>query len=161
MIVSKHMSAPLITIAHDADYKTAIALLQKHRIRRLPVVDARGALAGIVARSDLLVAADHYLSAPVDVAQIMTRQVVTVGKATPVIDAATIMIDRKIGGLPVVDGSGKLVGIITETDLFKVLVTVLMRDGARANRTQARRPKVPTARKAVRERARKSPRKAR
>jgi acetoin utilization protein AcuB len=127
MIVSQHMSAPPITVSHDTDYKTAMGLMQKHRIRRIPVLDAGGALAGIVAERDLLMAADHYLSSPVDVAQVMTRQVVTVGDETPVVDAATLMIERKIGGLPVVDTSGKLLGIITETDLFKVLASILKR----------------------------------
>ena len=53
MIVSKHMSAPPITVSHDTDYKTAMGLMQKHRIRRIPVLDAHGALAGIVAERDL------------------------------------------------------------------------------------------------------------
>jgi acetoin utilization protein AcuB len=139
MIVSKHMSAPPITVSHDTDYKTAMGLMQKHRIRRIPVIDAQGALAGIVAERDLLVAADHYLSSPVDVAQVMTRQVVTVGDETPVVDAATIMIERKIGGLPVVDGGGRLLGIITETDLFKVLASILKRTVQRHGRAPAPR----------------------
>jgi acetoin utilization protein AcuB len=161
MIVSKHMSAPPITVSYDTDYKTAIGLMQKHRIRRLPVVDARGALAGIVAERDLLLAADHYLSSPVDVAQIMIRQVVTVGEETPVVDAATVMIERKIGGLPVVARSGRLLGIITETDLFKALAEILTRDETRAARAKDRKSKVPAARKAVHKRTRKSARKAR
>jgi acetoin utilization protein AcuB len=140
MIVRKHMSAPPITVTQESDFKTAIALLQKHRIRRLPVVDARGALAGIVAERDLLLAADRYLSSPVDVAQIMTRKVVTIGDAMPVIDAATLMIERKIGGLPVINGAGKLLGIITETDLFRVLATMLKRSGSRSSASASKRP---------------------
>ena len=58
----------------------------------------------------------------------MTREVVTVGDSTPVVDAATLMMERKIGGLPVVDPSRKLLGIITETDLLKALVTLLRRE---------------------------------
>ena len=140
MIVHKHMSAPPITISHDTDFKAAMALMQQHRIRRLPVVDARGALAGIVAERDLLVAADRYLSSPVDVAQIMTRQVVTVGESTPVLQAATLMIERKIGGLPVLDASRKLLGIITETDLLKALAAILkQRAEANARATAGRR----------------------
>jgi acetoin utilization protein AcuB len=119
MNVRKHMSMPAITISEDTDFKTAMGLMQKHRIRRLPVVDAQGVLAGIVAERDLLVAADRYLSSPVDVARIMTRRVVTVVESTPVATAATLMIERKIGGLPVVDASRRLLGIITETDLLR------------------------------------------
>jgi acetoin utilization protein AcuB len=139
MIVRKHMSAPPITISHDTDFKAAMGLMQQHRIRRLPVVDARGALAGIVAERDLLVAADRYLSSPVDVAQIMTRQVVTVGETTPVVQAATLMIERKIGGLPVLDASRKLLGIITETDLLKALAAILQRRTDANVRATARR----------------------
>jgi len=144
MIVRKHMSAPPITISHDTDFKAAMGLMQQHRIRRLPVVDARGALAGIVAERDLLVAADRYLSSPVDVAQIMTRQVVTVGETTPVIEAATLMIERKIGGLPVLDASRKLLGIITETDLLKALAALLKRR-ANANVRATARHRIRTA----------------
>jgi acetoin utilization protein AcuB len=154
MIVRKHMTAPPITIPRDTDFKAAMGLMQKHRIRRLPVVDDRGVLAGIVAERDLLVAADRYLSSPVDVAQIMTRQVVTVGDTTPVVVAATLMIERKIGGLPVVDASRKLLGIITETDLLKALAAILTRRGEASVRARARRrargpAKKPAERKAV------------
>lgn len=125
MNVRKHMSAPPITISDDTDFKSALGLMQKHRIRRLPVLSAGGVLTGIVAERDLLVAADRYLSSPVDVARIMTRHVVTVGDTTPVVDAAILMMERKIGGLPVVNSSRKLLGIITETDLLKALVAIL------------------------------------
>jgi CBS domain-containing protein len=125
MKVRKHMSAPPITIADDTDFKSALGLMQKHQIRRLPVVNAAGVLTGIVAERDLLAAADRYLNSPVDVARIMTRQVVTVGDATPVVDAAILMIDRKIGGLPVVDPSRRPLGVITVSDLLKALTTML------------------------------------
>ena len=96
MEVRNHMSAPPIAITGDTDFKTALGLMEKHRIRRLPVVDVDGVIAGIVVERDLLIAADRYLNSPVDVARIMTRQVVTVRTATPVIDAATLMTERKI-----------------------------------------------------------------
>ena len=141
MNVRKHMSAPPITISEDTDFKSALGLMQKHRIRRLPVVDAGEVLTGIVAERDLLVAADRYLSSPVDVARIMTRQVVTVGDTTPVVDAAELMMERKIGGLPVVDPSRKLLGIITETDLLKALVAMLRREEQSIQATKPRRPR--------------------
>jgi len=141
MNVRKHMSAPPIAIADDTDFKNALGLMQKHRIRRLPVVDAGGVLIGIVAERDLLVAADRYLNSPVDVERIMTRQVVTVGDTTPVVDAAELMMERKIGGLPVVDPSRKLLGIITETDLLKALVAMLRREEQSIQATKPRRPR--------------------
>jgi CBS-domain-containing membrane protein len=138
MNVRKHMSAPPITIGDDADFNSALGLMQRHRIRRLPVVDANGTLVGIVAERNLLVAADRFLTAPVEVGRIMTRQVVTVGATAPLVDAATLMIERKIGGLPVVDSSRKLLGIITETDLLKALAAMLRRvqRGAQASKTR-------------------------
>jgi CBS-domain-containing membrane protein len=141
MNVRKHMSAPPITISDETDFKNALGLMQRHRIRRLPVVDAGGVLIGIVAERDLLVAADRYLNSPVDVERIMTREVVTVGVTTPVVDAAMLMIERKIGGLPVVDPSRKLLGIITETDLLKALAVMLrgVEQSTRATRVQSGR----------------------
>jgi CBS-domain-containing membrane protein len=149
MNVRKHMSAPPIIIGDDADFNSALGLMQRHRIRRLPVVDANGALIGIVAERNLLVAADRFLTAPVEVGRIMTRQVVTVGASAPLVDAATLMIERKIGGLPVVDASRKLLGIITETDLLKALAGILRRGQRRAQATKTQPltagPKKPAA----------------
>src|SRR5215472_7562063 len=125
MLVRKHMSAPPITITPDTDFKTAMGLMQRHRIRRLPVVAARGELAGIVAERDLLQAADRFLASPVEVERFMTRTVVTVVESTPVVEAAGLMIRRKIGGLPVVDASRVVLGIVTETDLLKALAAML------------------------------------
>ena len=139
MNVRMHMSAPPIAITDDTDFKNALGLMQKHRIRRLPVVDAGGVVTGIVAERDLLHAADRYLNSPVDVARIMTRHVVTVGDATPVVDAAIMMIERKIGGLPVVDPGRRLLGIITETDLLKALAAMLKAQAVSAPTTKARR----------------------
>lgn len=151
MNVRKHMSAPPIAIADDTDFKKALGLMQKHRIRRLPVVDAAGLLIGIVAERDLLVAADRYLNSPVDVERIMTRQVVTVVATTPVIDAVMLMIERKIGGLPVVDTSRKLLGIITETDLLKALAAMLRGERQSVEATKPQRGGARTKRAKVRE----------
>jgi len=125
MIVRNHMSTPPITVTPGTDFKVAMGMMQRHRIRRLPVVDEGGMLAGIVAERDLLGAADRYLQSVADVGEIMTRRVVTVERSTPVVEAASLMIGLKIGGLPVVDESNKVLGIITETDLLKALVGML------------------------------------
>lgn len=125
MLVRNHMTTPPITVTPDTDFKVAMGLMQRHRIRRLPVVDAVGALAGIVAERDLLAAADRYLQSVADVGDIMTRKVVTVARSTPVVVAASLMVGLKIGGLPVVDASNKVLGIITETDLLKALAGLL------------------------------------
>jgi len=129
--------------------------MQRHRIRRLPVVDAEGELAGIVAERDLLHAADRFLTSPVEVERIMTRTVVTVGESTPVVEAAGLMIRRKIGGLPVIDASRAVLGIVTETDLLKALAALLERGkraapSARKSRLAKRSPFKTASRKKTR-----------
>ncbi len=121
MIVAQRMSSPAVTVRADADFQSALALMQERRLRRLPVVDAAGAVTGMVAERDLLVAAMRFLQSRVDVADIMQKDVVTVAPATPIQDAARLMLEHHIGGLPVVD-DGRLVGVITETDIFRRFV---------------------------------------
>jgi acetoin utilization protein AcuB len=121
MIVAQRMSSPAVTVRADTDFQSALALMQQRNLRRLPVVDGAGVLTGMVAERDLLLAAMRYLQSRVDVADIMQKDVVTVAPATPIQDAARLMLDHRIGGLPVVDG-GKLVGVITETDIFRRFV---------------------------------------
>jgi len=110
-------------------------LMRDEKIRRLPVVDKRGKLIGIVSESDLLDASPsdatslsiwemNYMLSKVMVKEIMTRDVITASPDTPLEDAARNMVDKKIGGLPVVRNA-EVVGIITETDLFKVFLELL------------------------------------
>ena len=115
--------------------------MEQHKIRRLPVVDG-DRLVGIVTQMDLLRALPsiattlsiweiNYLLDKVRVEEIMTRDVLTVEPDTDLAAAAKLMIERKIGGLPVVDG-GKVVGVITESDIFRALVRILEAQGAQA-----------------------------
>ena len=121
MLVRNRMSRPAVTIRQDADFQKALALMQEKKLRRLPVVDDDGQLVGIVVERDLLVAAMRYLHSRVEVGDVMTRNVVAVGPDTDLNDVARTMLERKIGGLPVVE-HGRLVGIITESDIFKRFV---------------------------------------
>jgi acetoin utilization protein AcuB len=121
MLVKNRMSRPVVTVRQDADFQKALALMQEHRLRRLPVVDSEGQLVGIVVERDLLVAAMRYLQSRVEVGDVMTRDVIAVGPDTDLVDVARTMLARKIGGLPVVD-DGRLVGIVTESDIFKRFV---------------------------------------
>jgi acetoin utilization protein AcuB len=135
MLVRDRMTRPVITIHPDMPLHDAINLLRAEKVRRLPVVDRHGRLVGIVSERDLLHAAPsaatslsvwevHYLLSKVTIDQIMTRSVITIADDTPIEEAARIMVDRKIGGLPVMAGN-ELVGIITETDLFKIFLELL------------------------------------
>jgi len=101
----------------------------------LPVLDPQGRLVGIVSDRDLLLASPspatslaiweiHELLAKLTVEKIMTREVLTVPEDTPLEEAARLMVDRRIGGLPVMRGAA-LVGIISESDLFQALLQLL------------------------------------
>lgn len=135
MFVGERMSQPVITIHSDVPIQEALALMTKEGFRRLPIVDKRGQLIGIVSDHDLLHASPsdatslsvwelNYLLSQVTVKEIMTKDVITISKDTPIEEAARIMADYKIGGLPVIEES-EVVGIITETDLFKIFLELL------------------------------------
>jgi acetoin utilization protein AcuB len=134
MFVRNYMSSNPITIGLDVSFPEAMGMLRRQKIRRLPVVD-KGKLVGIIVEKDLLsnqpspatTLSIHEMYALLErlrVRQIMSRPVITVEGDCPVEEAARIMVERKIGCLPVMDGE-KLAGIITETDIFKALVEVL------------------------------------
>lgn len=125
MLVRDHMTAPVRSVAPDSDYMSALRAMQEQHCHHLPVVDGSGALLGILADRDLLNAAARYLQSAIEVAEVMTRKVVTARPDMPLAEAATLMVDLAIGGLPVVDDNGQVIGIITETDIFRAFVTVL------------------------------------
>ncbi len=135
MLVHERMSKNPVTITQDTPVDGALKLMREKKIRRLPVLDKKDKLVGIVSEKDLLYVSPspatslsihelHYLLSRLTVDKIMTKDVITVSEYTPLEEAARIMADSKIGGLPVVRDD-KLVGIITESDLFKVFVEIL------------------------------------
>lgn len=135
MLVGERMTRRPITVGEDASVDEALQLMHSEHIRRLPVVDKHGRLVGIVSELDLLKVSPSpatslsiyeipYLLAKIKMRDIMTRDVITVTEDTPIEEAARIMADNKIGGLPVMR-DGKLVGIITETDIFKIFLEML------------------------------------
>ncbi len=134
MFVGERMSHPVIFLTPDMPVHDALDLFKKERIRRAPVVKD-GKLVGIVSEKDLLNASPspattlsiwemHYLLSKITVAEVMTKNVITVTEDTPIEEAARIMADNKIGGLPVMR-DGQVVGIITETDLFKIFLELM------------------------------------
>lgn len=136
MLVRDRMTADPVTISPETSFNDALRLMRERRVRRFPVLNTQRRVVGIVSEKDLLNAApspattlDRYeistLLARLKARDVMTRDVITVMPDLPLEEAARIMADNKIGGLPVVDGGHELVGIITETDIFRTMVEML------------------------------------
>jgi CBS domain-containing protein len=132
MTIRELMTGSVITVHPETPVLEARDLMTRERIRHLLVTEPDGALSGIVTDRDirlnlpsratsLSVWEINHLLTKLTVGEVMTRSVITIGPDRPARDGARIMLDHKIGALPVVDG-GRLVGIITETDLVRAFV---------------------------------------
>lgn len=126
------MTKDPVTITPDTPIPEAQAMMREKKIHRLPVVDKGGKLVGMVTAADLAHASApkattldmyelHYLISKMRVDAVMATKVVTITEELPVEEAARIMDDNRIAGLPVLRGS-KLIGIITESDLFRLFI---------------------------------------
>lgn len=142
MFVKDVMTTEVITVSPEASFSEAMDIIRKKGIRRLPVVKNEKVV-GIITEKDLLSASPSQattldvweltsLLSKLKVKQIMRKDVVHVHPNTPIEDAAKIMSDKKIGSLVVLEQE-KLVGIITESDIFKVFINML---GARETGTR-------------------------
>jgi acetoin utilization protein AcuB len=131
-LVGNWMTPEPITITSETTLPEAHRLMKEKNIRRLPVVH-EGKLVGIVTWGDIREASAsdatsldifelHALLDKLPVRQFMTRNPITVHTITTIARAAQLMLEHKIGGLPVVDQHRRLVGIITESDIFRMLV---------------------------------------
>lgn len=130
--VDEWMSKPVQVVFPQTPVGDAYNLMMQRGIRRLPVVE-QGRLVGIVTLGDLREARPspatslsiyelNYLLSKLTVGQVMTHHPYTVAPTTPIQQAARIMFERKVGGLPVVDENQQVVGIITESDIFRMLI---------------------------------------
>jgi len=131
-LVRDWMTPDPVTIGPKTTVPEAHKLMKEHDFRRLPVVDDHGRLIGIVTLSDLREAGPspatslsifelNYLLAQLTIDKIMTRDVVTVSPDATIRDAANLMLKHEVGALPVME-NGRLIGIITESDIFRVIV---------------------------------------
>jgi acetoin utilization protein AcuB len=131
-LVKHWMTRDVITITPDTSLHEAHRLMTEKRIRRLPVVD-HGKLVGIVTLGDVRSAEPstastlsvwemNNLLAKLKVAEIMTREPTTISQEATISTVAEIMLEKKFSCLPVVDDKGQLVGIITESDIFRLVV---------------------------------------
>ena len=124
MKVSQYMTRRVVTIGPEADFHRAFGLMRSRRIHHLPVVrDDR--VIGVVAERDVLLAAANYGSAEVPVEEIMHGPPVCVSENAPLKEAARLLVTHHIGSLPVLNADDALVGIITETDIFKIAAGML------------------------------------
>lgn len=132
MLVKNWMSKNVVTIEEDDSMQHAMSLMKEHKVRMLPVV-TRGRLVGVLSDTDLKrsSASDAttldmhellYLISKIKVQDIMSRTPITVPQDFTVEETAELLMRKKISGCPVVDEDGKVVGIITRDDLFKVLI---------------------------------------
>lgn len=132
ILVKDLMTRDVITISPDTSLAEAHHLMKSYGIRRLPVVE-HGELIGIVTRGDIrgAEASDatslsiwemNYLLARLKVGEIMTPDPITVSPTTTISEAAATMLQHKISSLPVLGADGRLAGIITESDIFRVVV---------------------------------------
>lgn len=135
--VREHMVTDVETLAPDDSMEAAVILERRHKIRHIPIVDD-GVLVGILTDRDLrrampspLTGTDQQtyelVAQTTPVRQIMTRSPTTISPEAPLSDAVRTLCDNKFSALPVIE-AGKLVGIITETDLLRLFLKILDSD---------------------------------
>ena len=134
MLVKGWMTSDVMTIDEDTSMMKASEIMKENNIRRLPVIH-KGKLVGIVTDRDIKEASPskattldvhelYYLLSELKVKDIMSRNVFTIGPEETVEKAAVKMLEHRISGLPVVNDKGKVIGVITQWDIFKVLVSL-------------------------------------
>jgi acetoin utilization protein AcuB len=134
MLVKNWMSKPAITIDENASMNDAIKLLKNHDIKMLPVM-RKGNLVGVITDRDLKRASASdatsleihellYLLSNIKIKKIMTKDPVTVPPDYTIEETAEILLKHKISGVPVVDDYGIVVGVITQNDLFRIIISL-------------------------------------
>jgi acetoin utilization protein AcuB len=134
MLVRDWMTTDPITVGPDTSVMKASQIMKENNVRRLPVVDEAGKLAGIVSDRDLKEASPskattldvhelYYLLSELKVKDIMSKRVVTIGPEDTVEKAAVILLEHKITGLPVMKDS-QVVGMLSQGDVFRVLTSI-------------------------------------
>ncbi len=132
MLVKDRMTPDPVVITTDTSLKEALEIVRSKPFRHLPVVDENGKLVGIVTEKSLVYASPtsttalsvfevDYILSRTKVGQIIQGSVISVGPDWPIEEAARVMVDRRIGCLPVIEDD-KLIGIISDTDIFRVFV---------------------------------------
>lgn len=129
--VRNWMTTPALTVMPNSSVLEAYNYMTEHDIRRVPVVDRHNGLMGILTMSDVLrtvplffqntdLSTDLLLNDQ-QVSQIMTTDPITIAPDVTVQDAAELMLEYQVSGLPVIE-DGRVIGIITESDIFRLVV---------------------------------------
>jgi acetoin utilization protein AcuB len=138
MLVREYMTPDPMSVSEDQSILETAELMKKHKIRRFPVL-RDNQLIGIVTDRDLRSAAPsqvvsfdtqerelmpelHSLLSGITIKEVMSREVITIRPEQTIVAAAQLMLKHRMSGIPVTDTAGQLLGILTETDIFKVLV---------------------------------------
>jgi len=135
MLVRERMSHPVITVFPETTMEEALALMNKEQISHLPVIDHQGKLIGLISERILLKASpsdattlsvweSREMMRRLRIDKYMSRDALTIAPDTPIEEAARIMADQQFTGLSVVEGN-KLVGFITQKEIFKILLELL------------------------------------
>jgi acetoin utilization protein AcuB len=134
MLVKGWMTSDVVTVDEETSMMKASQIMKENNIRRLPVM-RKGKLVGMVTDRDIKEASPskattldvhelYYLLSELKLKDIMRKNLITVGPEETVEKAAVKMLEHRISGLPVVNDKGKVVGVITQGDVFKVLVSL-------------------------------------
>ena len=132
MIIERRMTRNPVTATPDMSIAEASTLMKQEKVHRLPVLDKEKHLVGIITEKDILYATPSpasslsihemaYLLSKLTVKKLMSKNVVTITKDTTVEEAARMMVDQDLSSLPVLEGN-KLIGIVTKSDMFKILL---------------------------------------
>jgi CBS domain-containing protein len=136
MLVKDLMIKEVVTVTPETGVEEAYRIMERHDIRRLPVVEEDGTLIGIVTETDarqVLVPwrssikkrrekEFYYLARDETVEDIMTSDVITIKPNNRITEVARLLHEHKFGGLPVVDDDGRVIGIVTTIDLITLLI---------------------------------------
>jgi len=132
MLVGNWMTKDVINVDVNDSMQDAARLIRGHKIKRLPVME-NGKLVGIVTDRDLKRASASdvttleihellFLISEIKISDIMTKDPITIPLDYTIDEAAQILLEHKLSGAPVVDDQGQVAGVITQTDIFRVLV---------------------------------------
>jgi CBS domain-containing protein len=125
VLIETLMKERVVTVRPDTSIRRALVAMAEAGVRHLPVVDGAARLVGLVSQIDVVRAMDLLLTAQgergeMQVRDVMSAPVFRAGRRMPAHEALALLMEHKIGALPIVDGDGRVIGIVSETDFLEV-----------------------------------------